>query len=128
MTQIVLQYVLVVLLVVGIAYFVYLIRDKGLNISEDYFGIARTLLDFLGSSDDITANGKSVLRAISEAVNYVEVNYRDEDNRIKEEKAVILAKEAIETFNFENSIPEENLRQLIRLCAVFMPPTNKQDS
>ncbi|WMJ82175.1 hypothetical protein RBU49_07960 [Clostridium sp. MB40-C1] len=128
MTQIVLQYVLVVLLVIGLAYFVYLIRDKGLNISEDYFGIARTLLDFLGSSDNIAANGKNVLRAISESVNYVEVNYRDEDNRIKEEKAVILAKEAIDALNFENNVPEENLRQLIRLCAVFMPPTNKQDS
>lgn len=124
MTELIIQYVLIVLLVVGLAYFVFLLKDKDIKISEDYFGIAYTILGFLQINEATSENVKKILRLVSEAVNYVEVNYKDEDNFIKEEKALVLAKEALGSLDFKNKIPDENLRQIIRLSAAFLPPTN----
>ncbi|MCY6372743.1 hypothetical protein [Clostridium ganghwense] len=125
MTQLIMQYVLIVLLVVGLGYFVYLLKDKGVNISEDYFGIAYTVLGFLQVNEANTDNVKRILRAVSLAVNYVETNYKDEDNITKEEKALVLAREAVEVLDFQSEIRDENLRQIIRLGVAFLPPTNK---
>lgn len=124
MTQLIIQYVLIVLLVVGLSYFVFLLKDKDIKVNEDYFGIAYTILGFLKISEATSENVKKILRIVSEAVNYVEVNYKDEDNFIKEEKALVLARETLGALDFKNEIPDENLRQLIRLSAVFLPPTN----
>lgn len=128
MTQLILQYMLIVVLVVGLAYFVYLLREKGINIEQDYFGIARTILGFLQGNESTPENAKNILRLVSQAVNYVEANYKEEDNDIKEEKALVLAQEAIEALKLEKGIPEDNIRQLIRMCAAFMPPTNKKEA
>ncbi|MCY6356462.1 hypothetical protein [Clostridium sp. ZS2-4] len=126
MTELIVQYVLIVLLVVGLAYFIFLLKDKDIKISEDYFGIAYTILGFLQENEATSENIKKILRFVSEAVNYVEVNYKDEDNFIKEEKALVLAREALATLDFKNEIPDETLRQIIRLSAVFLPPTKNQ--
>lgn len=124
MTQLIIQYVLIVLLVVGLSYFVFLLKDKDIKLSEDYFGIAYTILGFFQINEATPENVKKILRIVSEAVNYVEVNYKDEENFIKEEKALVLAREALGALDFKNKIPDENLRQIIRLSVAFLPPTN----
>lgn len=125
MNDIIIQYVLIVLLIVGLSYFVYLLKDKGINIKEDYFGITYTILRTLSDIDATPQNVKKLLRAVSDAVKYVEVNFRNEDNDIKEQKALILARETVEGLKFESSIDDESLIYIIRLCAAMMPATNK---
>ncbi|MCY6483781.1 hypothetical protein OW763_05380 [Clostridium aestuarii] len=125
MGELIIQYVLIVFLVVGLAYFVYLLKDKGIKITEDYFGIAYTMLGFLENNEATTENQKKILRTISEIVNYVEVNYTNQENSMKEEKALVLAREAMDSLNLKNKIEEHDLRRLIRLCSGFMPSTNK---
>lgn len=121
MTDIILQYVLVVLLIVGLSYFVYLIKDKGIIVKEDYYGITHTILRALIDSEASSENVKRILRAVFGAVTFVEANYKNEPNDIKEEKALILAREAVEALDFESTIDEESLRYLIRINAVLMP-------
>lgn len=125
MCALVMQYVLVVLLVIGLSYFVYLIRDKGNNISEDYFGIAYTILGSLQSSEATPKNLKSILRIVSSAVENIEMNYKNEDNDLKEEKALILVRAMLDKMNFKRKIEDDKIRQLIHLCAAFAKPTNK---
>ncbi|MGY0372219.1 hypothetical protein [Clostridium sp. JNZ J1-5] len=125
MNDIIIQYVLIVLLIVGLSYFVYLLKDKGINIKEDYFGITYTILRTLSDIDATPQNVKKLLRAVSDAVKYVEINFRNEDNDIKEQKALILARETVEGLKFESSIDDESLIYIIRLCAAMMPATNK---
>lgn len=128
MTQILIQYVLIVLLVVGIAYIVYILKEKGVSIKEDYFGIAYTVLDTVDAGEATPENIKSIIRAISKSVEYVESNCKNEGNSIKEKKALTLSKEALETFDFMSKLSDENIIYLIRLACAFLPPTNKPDA
>lgn len=125
MAQLIIQYVLIVLLVIGLAYLIYILKDKGLTIKDDYFGIAYTLLNSFDINEVTNENVKKILRVISEAVHYVESNYKNDDNLIKEARAYSLSKEAINSLNFSNKIDEEVIRQIIRISAALLPPTNK---
>lgn len=120
MTYIVIQYVLVVLLVVGIGYLLYLLKDKGNRVCEDYFGIVYSILNSLGQEEKTPDNVKKILRLISNAVVYVEENYRNEDNSIKEEKALQLAKEELAELNFSRTIHDDSIRYIIRLAAAML--------
>ena len=123
--QIVVQYLLVVILIVGLGYLVYLLKEKGVSIKDDYFGIANTILANLADADATPENIKNVLRSAESAVQYVETNYKLEDNQVKEDKALELAKNAISTLNLTAPISDEDIRKIIRLCCALMPPTNK---
>jgi hypothetical protein len=124
MTDIIIQYVLIVLLIVGLSYFVYLIKDKGITIKEDYFGITYTILRDLIDAEATSESIKKILRAVSEAVIFVEINYKNEPNAIKEEKAMVLSKETVGALDFESTINEESIRYIIRLSAALMPGKN----
>lgn len=121
MSDIIIQYVLIVLLIVGLSYFVYLIKDKGIVIKEDYFGITYTILRDLIDIEATPENIKKILRTVFEAVSFVESNYRDEPNEIKEEKALILGREAVDNLGFESEIEEDSFRYIVRICATLMP-------
>lgn len=129
MTNIVFQYVLVVVLIAGLSYLVYLVKDKGISVKEDYFGITYMLLKSLNDLEATPEKVKKIIRAISEEVQFIELNYKNEDNTLKEEKALILAKEALEALealDFENKIDDESIRYIIRLCAAALPPTHEE--
>ena len=128
MTEIIIQYVLVILLILGLTYFVYLLKDKGISLKEDYYGITYTVLSFLTNEEATPENVKKILRAASKTVSYVEAAYKDETNDIKEEKALVLLREAIERLDFQNEVDEESLRYIIRLCASIMPATHKDEN
>lgn len=128
MAQILIQYTLIVLMVVGIAYIVYILKEKGIAVEEDYFGIAYTILDNLDIRETTPENIKGIIRTISKSVEYVESNYKSEDNSIKEQKALALAKEALQAFDFKNKLSDDNIIYLIRLACAFLPSTNKPDT
>lgn len=121
MPQMIIQYVLIIIIVVGLTYVAYLLKDKGTKISEDYFGLAHVILDTLEIQEATPENIKKIIRTISKTVNFVEANYKNEDNVYKEEKAFELAKEAIMSLNFNSTINDESIRYLIRLACAFLP-------
>lgn len=125
MVEIIVQYVLIVLLVTGLGYLVYLLKDKDIDIKDDYFGLAYVILGSLAASEATPENVKKIIRIVSETVHYVETNYKNEENAFKEEEAIKMAKEAISLLNFESNIDDESLKYLIRLAAALLPPTNK---
>lgn len=125
MLEIILQYVLIVLLVVGLGYLIYLFKDKGFSIKEDYFGISYSILSMLAVQEETPENIKKILRVVSEVVSYVEANYKNEENTVKEEKALKLARDAVKALNFKSEVSDDSIIYLIRLACAFLPPTHK---
>jgi len=125
MVEIIIQYVLIVLLVIGLGYFGYLLKDKETNIKDDYFGFAYVILGSLKTSESKPENAKKILRIVSEAVQYVETNYKNSENTLKEEEAIKIAKEASSLLNLKSDIDNESLKYLIRFAVALLPPTNK---
>lgn len=126
MTYIIIQYVLVTLLVVGVGYLLYLLREKDPKFKEDYFGITYSILSSIDDKEGTAENVKKILRAVSEIVLYVENNYKNEDNKVKEDKAVQFSKEALKELRLRKTIDDDSIRYIIRLSAALLPPTNKQ--
>ena len=127
MTEIIIQYTLIVLLVTGLGYLVYLLREKDIDIKDDYFGLANVILGSLIASEATPENVKKIIRIVSDAVQYVETNYRNSENNVKEEVAIKMAKDASSLLNFQSNIDTESLKYLIRLAAALLPPTNKKN-
>jgi len=125
MVEIILQYVLIILLVIGLGYLAYLLKDKDINIKDDYFGFDYVILGSLEAGESTSENSKKILRIVSKAVQYVETNYRERENTLKEEEAIKLVKDSISLLNLKNNIDSESLKYLVRLAAVLLPPTNK---
>jgi len=109
----------------GLGYLVYLLKDKDINPKEDYFGLAYVILGCLAGSEATPENAKRIIRIISGVVQNVESNYKNSENTFKEEKAINMAKDAINLLNFQSNIDSESLKYLIRLAAAILPPTNK---
>jgi len=123
--EIIIQYVLIVLLVTGLGYLVYLLKDKGINIKDDYFGFAYVILGSLLTNDATPENAKLIIRIVSAAVKYVEINYKNSDNEFKEKEAIKMVKNDISHLSFQENIDDESIRYLTRLAAATLPPTNK---
>lgn len=119
MTELIIEYVLIVLMVLAIGYFIYFLKEKGIIRNDDYYGITYTILAQLENHEAGQDNVKVILRAVSSAVNFVENAYVDDDNKTKEERAVAIVKEAVRDMDMQSEIGERSLRYLIRLaCAL----------
>lgn len=125
MAEIIIKYVLIVLLVIGLGYLAYLLKDKDKNFKDDYFGFDCIILGSLSASESTPENAKTIIRIISEAVRYVEINYNDSENTLKEEEAIKTVKYSTSLLSFKNNIDDESLKYLIRVAAALLPPTNK---
>ncbi|MGK0465793.1 hypothetical protein [Clostridium sp.] len=124
MVEIIIQYILVLLLVIGLGYLVYLLKDNEVNIVDDYFGLHYVILGSLSEGESKTENVKKIVRIISQTVKYVENNYNDKDNKFKEEKAIQMAKNATDLLCFQGNIDDESIKYLVRLAVALLPPTN----
>lgn len=125
MDYIILQYVSIVLLVVGVGYLMYLLKEKESKFNEDYFGITYSVLRTLKDTEITYENVKKILRIISKTVLYIEDNYKNEENKLKEDKALELARETLKELKFKRTIDDDSIRYIIRLSAALLPATNK---
>ena len=125
MVEIIIQYVLILLLVTGLGYLVYLLKDTDVDHIEDYFGLSYVILGCLTANEATPENVKKIIRIISDAVLYVETNYKDSENPLKEEEAIKMAVDAISLLNLKSNIDNESLKYLVRLASALLPPTNK---
>ncbi len=115
----ILQYVLIVTLVLGTVYFFYLLKEKCVDMDENYYGINYLIFDTLEGKDVTKKSVKNILRIVSENVCYVEVNYNELINEKKEELALSLIKEELDKLNIQSLIREQSIRNLIRLCCAL---------
>lgn len=125
MDYIIIQYVSIVLLVIGVGYLLYLLKEKESEFNEDYFGITYGILRSLSDTEITYENVKKILIIISKIVLYIEDNYKYEDNKIKEDKALQFAKEALKELKFRRSLDEYSIRYIIRLYSAVLTPTNQ---
>jgi hypothetical protein len=125
MPQILIQYILVVLLVLCLAYLIYYLKEKGAIKDNDYFGITYTILGELDSEEASPETVKRILRAVSGAVQYIEVHFKDEENAKKEALALDKAKEALNALNLRSRVRNESIRCLIRLACAILPEKQK---
>lgn len=125
MTGQVIQYILIVLLVVVLGVLMYYLKDKEIIREEDYYGIAFSIFSALGYKDASKESIKAVLRAISDAVQFVETNFKNENNSIKEEKALEIAREGIDNLELTSLISDDSIKYIIRLACAMLPPTNE---
>jgi hypothetical protein len=124
MVEIIIQYILILLLVIGLGYLVYLLKDNDVNIVDDYYGLNYVILGSLSEGEATAENAKKIIRVISKTVQYVETNYSDRDNNFKEEKAIQMAKNATNLLCFQSNIDGESIKYLVRLAVALLPSTN----
>lgn len=123
MLEIIVQYIILVAIVLGISYFVYLLREKDAKIKEDYYGITANILKL--ETDETTEETiKNILRSIGEAVIFVEENFKTDYNDVKEEKALLISKELIENLNLRSTISDKAIKHIIKLICATLPATN----
>lgn len=121
MKEILLQYMLIIFLVIGIGYLLYLLKDRGMELYEDYFGLTYAILNTLQSDERGTQNIKRILRIVGEVVRFIEIEYFNEPNEKKEMEAVKLVHELLEEAGFESPIDEQSIRYIIRISSAMLP-------
>ncbi|WP_139904130.1 hypothetical protein [Clostridium thermarum] len=121
MTELIIQYVLIVLMVLGIAYFIYFLREKGVIRDDDYYGITYTILAQLENHEATKENVKKILRQVAAVVKFVEETYGGDSDKLKEDRAIAMAREAIREVDIGSDLGDNALRYLVRLaCALEM--------
>ena len=65
MIYLILEYVLVASLALSAIYFVYLLKDEGIVVKEDYFGIVSSILNNLNEDEITEENIKKILECAS---------------------------------------------------------------
>ena len=123
MPVIIIQYCAMVLFVIAIGYLLYYLKETGIIKSYDYYGIAYSTLGMLEGKEADSLNVKNILRAVSSVVQIVELNYKQETNGVKEEKALVLAREEIDKLHLNSEIENDSIRYIIRLACALLPPT-----
>ncbi|CAM2817459.1 hypothetical protein HAHI6034_04665 [Hathewaya histolytica] len=121
MRAILLQYMLIIFLVIGIGYVFYLIKDKSIELHNDYFGFNYSILNTLKSDECNRSNIKTILKIIGEVVKYIEIEYFNEPNDKKEDEAVKLVYELVKEAGFESPIDDISIRYLIRISVAMLP-------
>lgn len=125
MSETVLSYVLIVILITGLGYLLYLLKDKGINISEDYFGLSYSVLNTFQSDEDTTDNKKTIIRIVSQVVYFIEEEFTQMNSVDKENLATKISIDAIKKIGFESPVDENSIRFLIRIATAAMP--SKED-
>lgn len=120
MLQTILEYLFVIAVVVGFVYFFYRIKEKALDIDENYFGITYSILDTLLGKELTYENVKGILRIVSECVYNVETNNKEAQDQKKEDIALSMIIESVKKINLRHPLSSNSIRYLIRLSCGFM--------
>jgi hypothetical protein len=127
MTEIIFQYILILILVVGLAFLLYNLKEKGVIRDNDYYGITYTILGSLDNYEASSHSVKKILRTVASSVQEVENNYKNESYEVKEELALSAAKKRISALNLNSQLDEKSIRYMIRLACALQAPLEKID-
>jgi hypothetical protein len=113
-------------MVLGVAYFIYFLKEKGVIRNGDYYGITYTILAQLENHEATKENVKRILRQVAIVVRFVEETYGNDTDKLKEEKAIAMVREAIRELDIQSELGDNALRYLVRLaCALKMKAKNE---
>lgn len=118
----VLEYSMLVILVVGFAYIIYLFKEKDAEVKEDYYGLNFRVFHTIKNEEYNEELIKALMKIIKDNIKYVENNYLTYGSIEKENKALELTKKKIKTMGLKSKVDDESLRVIIRLGCVFMFP------
>ena len=125
MTELIIQYILILIMVLAVGYLAYFLKEKGVIIKNDYFGISYTILGMLTNSEATPENIKIILRVVSAAVHIVEQTLKDKENHVKENEALQIAKDKLKELELNSEINDESIRYMIRLTCALLPSCKK---
>lgn len=122
MSEILVQVLIIITVVLGITGIVLMFKKNNIEPKEKMFENIYTILksiQTLGFADEET---KNILRLIMDGVKYVEENFKDSPNNVKENQAFNFIKEQLDILKFNNVLSDEDIRTFIRLAATFLKP------
>lgn len=113
MNELILQYALLGMVLICLIYLIYLVRDKGDNLNEDYFGLSYSIFSTLTSDERTKENVEKILKIIVSSIEELkELNLSIKE---LENEEVNLAREKISENGFLSIIDENSIRYVIRL-------------
>lgn len=118
-------YILLVMLVLGLAYVFYLSREKDIEIKEDYYGLNFNVFNTIKNEEYNKNNIKTILKIIKNSIIDVEENYKFYSNLRKENIALEISKGEIKKLKLKSKIDDESIRILIRIGCVFILSNKK---
>ena len=122
MSEILVQVLIIITVILGITGMVLMFKKNNIEPKEKIFENSYTILkslQTLGFADEET---KNILRLIMNRVKYVEKNFKDSPNNVKENQAFNFIKEQLDTLKFDNVLSDDDIRTFIRLAAAFLNP------
>lgn len=119
MSDLAVQYLLIFILILGFLYLIYVLKENSDDKNNDFFGLRGSVLNSLDKEEATYKIIEDILEAVFDGVNYVELNYKDEESGIKEEKALSLVKKSILNMDLKSNISDDNIIHLIRVAYIF---------
>jgi hypothetical protein len=119
------QVLVVLLLVIGGIYAAGLIKSKGLKTNK--LDILLLINSFIASNVLEGDQAKEVSRAIGSAVRFVEVNMKDCTNEEKEDAAVSMVLDVLESLNLGKEVDVDTLKNIISIAVSFLPATKLEE-
>ncbi|GAA0125593.1 hypothetical protein [Clostridium senegalense] len=120
------QALLIILVVLAIGILVGLLKKKNIILDDKFLNFGYTIIDMLDELGVADENTKKILRIIMDGVRYVEENFNNMSNPVKEETALNVVKENLENINGIEKLTEEDIKTLIRLSAILLGESEKK--
>ena len=122
MSEILVQVLIIITVVLGITGIVLIFKKNNIEPKEKVFENIYTILESLQTLGFADEQIKKILRVIMDGVKYVEENFKDSPNNVKENQAFNFIKGQLEILKFDNVLSDDDIRIFIRLSAAFLNP------
>ncbi|WP_461614062.1 hypothetical protein [Clostridium sp. Marseille-QA1073] len=129
MSEVLVQVLIIITVVLGITGIVLIFKKNNIEPKEKVFENIYTILIMLQTLGVADEGTKKILRLIMDGVKYVEENFKDSPNNVKENQAFNFIKEKLDILKFDNVLSDDDIRTFIRLAATFLKPNelSKED-
>lgn len=122
MSEILVQVLIIITVVLGITGIVLIFKKNNIEPKEKVFENIYTILESLQTLGFADEQIKKILRVIMDGVKYVEENFKDSPNNVKENQAFNFIKGQLDILKFDNVLSDDDIRIFIRLSAAFLNP------
>ena len=123
MSGVLVHVLIIITIVLGITGIVLIFKKNNIEPKEKAFENIYTILIMLQSLGFADKETKKNLKLIMEGVKYVEDNFKDSPNNVKENQAFNFIKEQLDILKFDNILSDDDIRTFIRLAVTFLEPT-----
>lgn len=121
------QALLIILVVLALGIIVGLLRKREIVPNDKFLNFGYNILSMLEELGVADENTKKILRIIMEGVRYVEENFNNMSNPVKEETALNVVKDNLKDLNGIENLTDEELKTFIRLSAILLGESKKEE-